>query len=209
MLALVVGLGNPGSEYAQHRHNVGFQVLDALAQAHGLSFSREKLARAHTAQGRIGGRSVLLAKPQTFVNRSGQAVARLARWFKIPPQQMLVVYDELDLPLGRLRLRADGSSGGHNGMRSIIQALGSQDFPRLRFGIGRPPGQMDPADFVLHPFSKEEKEVVAVVLDQAVAAVETWLQEGITVAMDRFNRPLVQDSPPETAQPAPGEERPA
>jgi PTH1 family peptidyl-tRNA hydrolase len=205
--ALVVGLGNPGPKYAQDRHNVGFQVVDALARAHDLAFSREKLARVQTAQGRIGGRSVLLAKPQTFMNRSGQAVARLARWFKIPPQQMLVVYDELDLPLGRLRLRAEGSSGGHNGMRSIIQALGSQDFPRLRFGIGRPPGQMDPADYVLHPFSKEEKEVVAVVLDQAVVAVETWLQEGIVVAMDRFNRPLVQDSNPEAAQPADGEER--
>ena len=194
--ALVVGLGNPGSDYARHRHNVGFQVLDALARAHGLAFSREKLARAHTAGGRIGGRSVLLAKPQTFMNRSGQAVGRLARWNKIPPQQILVVYDELDLPLGRLRLRPEGSAGGHNGMRSIIEALGSQAFPRLRVGIDRPPGQMDPAAYVLHPFSKEESEIVALVIDQAVAAVEAWLQDGIVAAMDRFNRPLVQEGEP-------------
>ena len=214
-LALVVGLGNPGAEYAQHRHNVGFQVLDALARAHGLSFSREKLARAHTAQGRIAGRSVLLAKPQTFMNRSGQAVGRLARWFKIPPQQILVVYDELDLPLGRLRLRPEGGAGGHKGMRSIIEVLGSQDFPRLRVGIDRPPGQMDPADYVLHPFSKEDKEAVILVIDQAVAAVEAWLADGIVAAMDRFNRPPAQDGEPaprpipDTVERAPGEERPA
>jgi len=205
----VVGLGNPGAGYARHRHNVGFQVLDALARAHGLSFSREKLARTHTAQGRIGGRSVILAKPQTFVNRSGQAVGRLARWHKVPPQQILVVYDELDLPLGRLRLRPEGGAGGHNGMRSIIEALGTQQFPRLRVGIDRPPGQMDPADYVLHPFSKEEGEIVALVIDQAVAAVEAWLEEGIVAAMDRFNRPWAQDPALNEAGRAAGEGRPA
>jgi PTH1 family peptidyl-tRNA hydrolase len=208
-LALVVGLGNPGAGYARHRHNIGFQVLDALAQAHGLSFSREKLTRAHTAQGRIGGRSVLLAKPQTFMNRSGQAVGRLARWFKVPPQQILVVYDELDLPLGRLRLRPEGGSGGHKGMRSIIEVLGSQEFPRLRVGIDRPPGQMDPADYVLHPFSKEDQEVAALVIDQAVAAVEAWLAEGIVAAMDRFNRPAIQEPGPNQGERAAGPERPA
>jgi peptidyl-tRNA hydrolase, PTH1 family len=209
--ALVVGLGNPGSAYARHRHNVGFQVLDALARAHGMSFGREKLARAHTAQGRIGGRRVLLAKPQTYMNRSGQAVGRLARWHKIPPQQILVVYDELDLPLGRLRLRPEGGAGGHKGMRSIIDVLGSQQFPRLRVGIDRPPGQMDPAGYVLHPFSPEESEIVSLVINQAVAAVEAWLAEGIVAAMDRFNRPLVQEDEPAHEAPAPasGEEGPA
>jgi PTH1 family peptidyl-tRNA hydrolase len=213
VLALVVGLGNPGSEYAHHRHNIGFQVVDALARTHGLSFSREKLARAHTAQGRIAGRNVLLAKPQTFMNRSGQAVGRLARWFKIPPQQILVVYDELDLPLGRLRLRPEGGSGGHKGMRSIIEVLGSQSFPRLRVGIDRPPGQMDPADYVLHPFSKEDQEAVAQAIDQAVAAVEVWLAEGIVAAMDRFNRPPVREDEvalrpaPATVERPSGEER--
>jgi len=208
-MALVVGLGNPGADYARHRHNIGFQVLDALARSHGLSFSREKLARAHAAQGRIGGRSVLLAKPQTFMNRSGQTVGRLARRFKIPPQQILVVYDDLDLPLGRLRLRPEGGSGGHKGMRSIIEALGSQEFPRLRVGIDRPPGQMDPADYVLHPFSKEDQEILAPVLDQAVAAVEAWLEGGIVVAMGRFNRPPVQEPPPDSGEQASGEVRPA
>lgn len=207
--ALVVGLGNPGAEYARHRHNLGFRVVDALARAHGLSFSRAKLARAYTAQGRIGGRSVLLVKPQTYVNRSGQAVGRLARWHKVPPAQILVVYDELDLPLGRLRLRPEGGSGGHNGMRSIIEVLGNQGFPRLRVGIDRPPGKMDPADYVLHPFSREEDEIVALAIDQAVAAVEAWLAEGIMVAMDRFNRPLVQEGEPapDPAGRARGEER--
>ena len=214
-LALVIGLGNPGAEYARHRHNVGFRVVDALARAHGLAFSRAKLARAHTAQGRIAGRRVILAKPQTFMNRSGQAVGRLARWHKVPPQQILVVYDELDLPLGRLRLRPEGGAGGHNGMRSIIEALGSQGFPRLRVGIDRPPGKMDPADYVLHPFSQEEAEIVAPVIDQAVAAIETWLAEGIVAAMDRYNGPLAQEGeadPPPTVREsgrAPGEERPA
>lgn len=209
--ALVVGLGNPGAGYARHRHNVGFQVLDALARGHRLSFSREKLARAHTAQGRIAGRRVILAKPQTFMNRSGQAVGRLARWHKIPPQRILVVYDELDLPLGRLRLRPEGGAGGHKGMRSIIEVLGSQAFPRLRVGIDRPPGQMDPADYVLQPFSPEDREIVALVIDQAAAAIEAWLEEGIVAAMDRFNRPLMDDG--EAARDAPrlasGEEGPA
>ena len=209
-LALVVGLGNPGAEHARHRHNVGFQVLDALARAHGLSFAREKLARAYTAQGRIAGRSVLLAKPQTFMNLSGQAVGRLARWHKIPPQRILVVYDELDLPLGRLRLRAEGGSGGHKGMRSIIEALGSQGFPRLRLGIDRPPGRMDPADYVLHPFSGEDQEVVAQAVEQAVAAVESWLAEGIVTAMDRYNRPPArEDEAPDPGRRAADEERPA
>lgn len=213
--ALVIGLGNPGAEYARHRHNVGFQVVDALARAHGLAFSRAKLARAQVAQGRIAGRRVILAKPQTFMNRSGQAVGRLARWHSVPPQQILIVYDELDLPLGRLRLRPEGGAGGHNGMRSIIEALGSQEFPRLRVGINRPPGKMDPADYVLHPFSPEEAEIIAPVIEQAVAAIETWLAKGIVAAMDRYNRPLVPEGeagPPTTpgeAGRAPGEERPA
>ncbi len=186
--ALIVGLGNPGDEYAAHRHNVGFRVVDALAGAHGLNFSREKGAKARVAQGRIDGRPVVLAKPQTFMNLSGQAVVRLSRSRDVPPERILVVYDDLDLPLGRLRLRPEGGSGGHKGMRSIIDSLGSQAFPRLRVGIDRPPGRMDPADYVLRPFAGDEKAVFAAVLERAVAAIELWLAEGIVAAMDEFNR---------------------
>ncbi len=187
-LFLIVGLGNPGPEYAAHRHNVGFRVVDALAQAHGLTFARRKKMKAHTAQGEIGGRAVLLAKPRTFMNLSGQAVARLCRAHAIPPERLLVVYDDLDLPLGRLRLRPGGGTGGHKGMRSITDALGTQEFARLRLGIGRPPAGVDPADYVLSPFTPEEQEIVAEVVARAVAAAECWLTDGIVVAMDRFNR---------------------
>jgi PTH1 family peptidyl-tRNA hydrolase len=187
--SLIVGLGNPGDEYSRHRHNIGFRVVEALARAHGLAFSREKGAKAHVARGRIAGRPVILAKPQTFMNLSGQAVGRLSRAHGIPPECILVVYDDLDLPLGRLRLRPEGGSGGHKGMRSIIDTLGTQAFPRLRVGIDRPPGQMDPADYVLHPFGNDQKPFVAGAVERAVAAVELWLAEGIVAAMDKFNRP--------------------
>jgi PTH1 family peptidyl-tRNA hydrolase len=190
MKALVVGLGNPGDEYAAHRHNVGFRVVDALARAHGLEFSRKKEARARVAEGQIGGRPVILAKPQTFMNLSGQTVGRLSRMHGISPESILVVYDDLDLPLGRLRLRPDGGSGGHKGMRSIIESLGTQSFPRLRVGIDRPPARMDPADYVLHPFDSEQKSLLAGVVERAVAAVELWLAVGILAAMDEFNRPV-------------------
>lgn len=186
--ALIVGLGNPGKEYASHRHNVGFQVVDALARAHGLRFSRCKGARAHLAEGQIGGKPVLLAKPQTFMNLSGQAVGRLSRTHGIPPERILVVYDDLDLPLGRLRLRPEGGSGGHKGMRSIIEVLGTHSFPRLRVGIDRPPTGVDPTDYVLQPFDPDQKPILNRAVDQAVAAVECWLLEGIEMAMERFNR---------------------
>ena len=188
-LILIVGLGNPGSEYAAHRHNIGFQVVEALARVHGLTFSRRK-GRVRVAEGRIGGRPVLLAKPQIFMNLSGQAVSRLSRVHEIPPERILVIYDDLDLPLGRLRLRLEGGSGGHKGMRSIIELLGTQVFPRLRVGIDRPPGRQDPADYVLEPFDEDQQPLVAEVVAQAVAAIECWLAEGIVTAMERFNRPL-------------------
>jgi PTH1 family peptidyl-tRNA hydrolase len=188
-LALIVGLGNPGSEYARHRHNIGFQVVETLAQSHGLAFSRQKRMKAYVAAGQITGKSVVLAKPKTYMNLSGQAVGRLQRAHHVPTDQILVVYDDLDLPLGRLRLRAAGGSGGHKGMRSIIDVLGDQGFPRLRIGIDRPPGKTDPADYVLQPVSKVEACVLSQSVDRAVAAIECWLNEGIVMAMDRFNRP--------------------
>lgn len=186
--AMIVGLGNPGSKYARHRHNIGFRVVDSLAGVHHLDFSRRKGGKAHVAEGQIGKRSVHLVKPQTFMNLSGQAVGRLSRAYEIPPAQILVVYDDLDLPLGRLRLRPEGGSGGHKGMRSIIDTLGTQAFPRLRVGIDRPPGRMDPADYVLQPFSEAEGRLVAEIAEKAVSAIECWLAEGIVAAMDQFNR---------------------
>jgi PTH1 family peptidyl-tRNA hydrolase len=200
--ALVVGLGNPGADYAQDRHNVGFQVVQTLARAHGLAFVRRRGTKAQVAEGRIGSHPVLLAKPQTFMNLSGQAVGRLSRAHGLPPEQILVVYDDLDLPVGRLRLRPEGGSGGHKGMRSITDALGTQMFPRLRIGIDRPPGRMDPAEYVLQPFSDSEKLVLAETVERAVAAIECWLAEGILAAMDRFNRPVgvVESDLPENNQ---------
>jgi PTH1 family peptidyl-tRNA hydrolase len=189
--ALVAGLGNPGPEYADHRHNIGFQVVEALARSHALTFARRKEIRAHVGQGRIAGRAVFLAKPQTYMNLSGRSVGRLQRTYEIPPEQILIVYDDLDLPLGRLRMRPEGGSGGHKGMRSIIDVLGTQAFPRLRVGVDRPPGRMDPAEYVLRPFGEEEQELIDEVLERAVAAIECWLAEGIVAAMDKFNRPPV------------------
>jgi len=184
---LIVGLGNPGKVYAGHRHNMGFRVVEALARAHGLPFSRQK-NHARIAEGQIYGCPVLLAKPLTYMNASGKAVGALRRGCNAAPAQILVVYDDLDLPLGRLRLRSEGGSGGHKGMRSIIDALGTQSFPRLRVGIDRPPGHMDPADYVLHPFRAGDTPLVQRAVEQAVAAIECWLEAGIAAAMEQFNR---------------------
>ena len=186
---LVVGLGNPGPKYAANRHNVGFRCLDSLASAYHLSFDKQQ-KRARVALGIIQGRRVVLAQPQTFMNESGRAVVPLARFYQVPPRRMLVVYDDLDLPPGTVRMRPEGGSGGHKGMRSIIEQLGDQGFPRLRIGIGRPPGQMDPADYVLRALSAEEQLQLDETLGRAVAAIETWLAQGIELAMSRHNSGL-------------------
>lgn len=184
---LIVGLGNPGQRYAQNRHNVGFQCLDRLARAHHLAFDKNR-NKARLAQGLIAGHPVILVKPQTFMNESGQAVARVSRFFKVPMERMLVIYDELDLPLGSVRLRPWGGSGGHKGMHSIIAQMGGRAFSRLRVGIGRPPGRMDPAAYVLRDFADDEGILVAEVYDWVVRAVECWLTDGIEIAMTTFNR---------------------
>jgi PTH1 family peptidyl-tRNA hydrolase len=191
--SLIVGLGNPGAAYASHRHNIGFRVVDALARAHGLGLSRNKQAQAHVAEGEIEGQKVLLAKPQTFMNRSGRTVGRLIRAHNIPLERVLVIYDDLDLPLGRLRLRPEGGTGGHKGVASISEVLGSQAFARLRVGIDRPPGNMDPADYVLQPFDQEEIPVVNAVVARAAEAVACWLREGIVAAMDIYNQPFLPE----------------
>lgn len=186
---LLVGLGNPGRKYQTHRHNIGFMALDALASEHAFSFDRVQ-HQALVADATIGGQRVILAKPQTFMNASGQAVSQLVRFYKIELANLLVVYDDLDLPLGTLRFREMGGTGGHNGMRSIVQLLGSRAFPRLRLGIGRPPGTMDPAAYVLRPFGASENSIVDLMLAEAVAGIHTFLTEGITLAMSRCNQSL-------------------
>lgn len=184
---LLVGLGNPGVRYARNRHNIGFRCLQRLAARHGLEFAR-KQKNARVAQGTILGQPVLLALPQTYMNESGRSVGPLVQFYKVPLDHLLVVYDDLDLPLGVLRLRPDGGSGGHRGMQSVIQHLGTNAFPRLRLGIGRPPGGKDPADYVLEDFRPEEEPVVEGMLDRAVAAIECWLTEGLEKAMSLYNR---------------------
>jgi PTH1 family peptidyl-tRNA hydrolase len=188
---LVVGLGNPGRRYAKNRHNAGFHCLDRLAARHRLGFDNRR-AKAKLALGAIQGRPVILAKPQTFMNDVGRAVAPLAHFYRIPPERLLVVYDDLDLDPGTVRLRAKGGSGGHKGMRSIIQQLGGQDFPRVRVGIGRPPGRMDPADYVLQNFGSDEQPLMQEVYDWVVRAVECWLGQGIEIAMTNFNTNLAE-----------------
>ncbi len=185
---LIVGLGNPGREYAATRHNVGFRVVDALAQTWGVSFGHSR-QRALLAEARLGNRRVWLAKPQTYMNLSGQAVGPLVRFYRLPLTHLLVIYDDMDLPFGVLRLRPLGGHGGHKGMKSIIEALGDRRFPRLRIGIGRPPGHMDPATYVLRPFSAAEREQWPWVQARAVEAVQRWLNDGLEAAMSWVNAP--------------------
>lgn len=183
---MIVGLGNPGPRYARNRHNIGFQIVDALAAAHGLGFDRVQF-KARVADGRIGEQRVLLAKPQDYMNLSGPPVQSLAAYYKIVTTDILVIFDDLDLPIGKLRLRPFGGAGGHNGIRSLIQRLGSEQFPRLRVGIGRPPGHMDPADYVLQDFTTAEEELMAPTRERALQALAAWLAEGLAAAMNQFN----------------------
>ena len=183
---LIVGLGNPGREYAHNRHNVGFMAVDQLAKAHSAAFTRRQ-SKALITSIRIGEAPVILAKPQTFMNLSGESVASLVKFYDVPLNQLLVCFDDLDLPVGTIRLRAEGGSAGQNGMKSIIQHLGTQNFPRLRLGIGRPPGRMDPAAYVLQDFKDFDAEVMDMTLDKAAQAIETFVKEGVVTAMNKFN----------------------
>jgi PTH1 family peptidyl-tRNA hydrolase len=183
---LIVGLGNPGREYEKTRHNIGWRCVDAIAAAHGLTFAR-KQSKAIVADGTIADRKVLLAKPQTYMNLSGEAVRGLVDFYKIPPANLLVISDDMDIPLGTLRIRESGGAGGQKGLKSIIEHLGTQNFARMRFGLSRPPGRMDPAAYVLQDFDKGEMPLVNETLDRVVKAVETWLREGTAIAMTRHN----------------------
>jgi peptidyl-tRNA hydrolase, PTH1 family len=182
---MIVGLGNPGREYRLNRHNIGFMVVDRLAERHDLTLGRLR-SKALVGEGVVYGSKVILAKPQTYMNLSGEAVGSLAGYFQIPPENILVVYDEIDLPFGTLRMRKKGGPGGHNGMKSLISRLG-QEFPRLRLGVGRPSGRMPPAAYVLQNFGPDDRPLLEEILDRAVAAIETYLSEGIHQAMTRHN----------------------
>ena len=184
---LVVGLGNPGARYGGTRHNAGFLVVQELVRRHKLAVKNRKPAAVWEA--RIRGADVTLAQPKTYMNLSGRAVASLRRAYNIRDlASLLVVYDDLDLPLGTLRLRDGGGSGGHNGMRSIIEALGMETFSRLRIGIGRPPPGMDPVDYVLTRFGAEERALIERSVSVGADAVECWIEYGPSEAMNRFNR---------------------
>ncbi len=183
---LVAGLGNPGREYENNRHNVGFMCLNRLALKLGEKFSRVE-SKALVARAIYQGERVILVKPQTYMNNSGAAVSSLVRYYKVPLENLLVVYDDVDLPLGTLRIRTLGGSAGQKGMVSIIERLGTVTFPRLRIGTGRPPGRMEAADYVLQDFPADDADLVAETLDRAVEAVLTFLQHGLDRAMNCYN----------------------
>jgi peptidyl-tRNA hydrolase, PTH1 family len=184
--ALVVGLGNPGPEYAETRHNVGARVAELLADRVGGRFSRHK-AQADVLEGRLAGRPVVLARPRTYMNVTGGPVAGLLRYYSVDPADLVVVHDDLDLPFGVVRLKRGGGEGGHNGLRSISASIGTKDYLRVRFGIGRPPGRQDPADFVLKRFSATERKEVEFAVDLAADAVEALLLDGLEPAQNRFH----------------------
>ncbi len=186
---LIVGLGNPGREYRENRHNAGFMLADRLAVKLDTRFTRLQ-SRALVATAALPEKKIILAKPQTFMNRSGQAVQGLVRFYKLPLDHLFVAYDELDLPVGTLRIRPDGGSAGHKGMASIIERLGTDGFARLRLGVGRPPGQMAAPDYVLQDFSRGDLKMIAEVLDRAVEAVLCFVNEGLDTAMNRYNGPV-------------------
>ncbi|QLY32572.1 aminoacyl-tRNA hydrolase [Nocardia huaxiensis] len=185
--ALVVGLGNPGSEYERTRHNVGFMVADVLAERVGGRFTVHKKSGADLLEARLDGRKVLIAKPRSYMNLSGRPVAALAKFFSVPATEVIAVHDELDLPFGTIRLKRGGGEGGHNGLRSMSQALTTKDYLRVRFGIGRPPGRQDPADYVLKPFSAPERKELPVIVEQAADAVELLLRVGLETAQNQLH----------------------
>lgn len=183
---LIVGLGNPGREYRNTRHNVGFMLLDRLAERLGITFARLE-SKSLVAKGSYQERRLILAKPQTYMNLSGQSVSSIARYYKVPPEHILLAFDDMDLPLGTLRMRPSGGSSGQKGMSSILQQLATQDVPRLRLGVGRPPGRMDPADYILQDFSGGELKLLGPTLDRAVDAVLVFVTQGLEAAMNQYN----------------------
>ena len=185
-MKLIVGLGNPGRDYVNNRHNVGFKCVDLFAREHGISLT-QRGARSKLGTGEVANIRIVVAKPQTFVNLSGEAVAALTRRYRLSSQDILVIYDDLDLPLGKIRIRERGSSGGHNGLKSIIARMGTQDFPRIRVGIAPAEQDVDAIEHVLGDFTPEEKAIMKEVYPRVLAAIRCLLTEGIAAAMNKYN----------------------
>lgn len=186
-MELIVGLGNPGKEYESSRHNVGFLVVSRLAKAHGIPLNERKY-KSRWGKGHIDHHPVILAKPHTYMNLSGGAVERLLAACALTPRQLIVIHDDLDLPFGRIKIKEQGGNGGHKGIQSIMHALGTGDFPRIRVGIGRPPDGLDAADFVLQPFDEIERRSLNEVIARSREALELLLEQGIQAAMNHYNR---------------------
>ena len=189
---LIAGLGNPGREYRRNRHNVGFLAVEHLSDFFKIPLGKVQ-SQALTGSGLVKGEKVLLVKPQTFMNLSGNAVNSLRNYYKIEINHLLIIHDDIDIPLGSIRIRSQGGAGGQKGMVSIIERLGTNNFPRARLGIGRPPGQMPAADYVLENFFPEENDILSQVFERVKTAVETYILEGIEPAMTRFNGVIVKE----------------
>lgn len=188
---LVVGLGNPGPKYELTRHNVGQMVIDELAHRMGASFAQQKQTNARIAEGRlrIGGAKLIAAKPNSYMNVSGGPVSSLAKFFKIEPDRVIVVHDELDIPFDTIKLKIGGGHGGHNGVRDVAKALGTPEFTRVRVGIGRPPGRQDPADWVLDPFGATERKTLPILIADAADAVQLIIEDGLVAAQQKAHAP--------------------
>ncbi|MEV4417009.1 aminoacyl-tRNA hydrolase [Catellatospora sp. NPDC049609] len=188
---LIVGLGNPGPQYAANRHNVGFHIADLLAERTGVKFGRHRKAVADVAEARLGygadAPRLVLVKPLTYMNLSGGPAAALSQFYKVPVAQIIAVHDELDIPYGQVRLKVGGGEGGHNGLRSMSKSLSTKDYLRVRFGVGRPPGRQDPADFVLSDFSSVERKELDFLVDRAADAVEAIVKVGLAAAQQTYH----------------------
>lgn len=185
-MKIIVGLGNPGNEYAKTRHNVGFMLVDALAEHLNINLWKDKF-NAQIAEGRIGTEKILLVKPQTYMNNSGEAVGPLMRWYKVTPEDIIVAHDDMDIPAGTIRIRKKGSSGGHNGIKSLIAHLGSENFPRVRLGVGRPLPGWSVVNHVLAPFPQEDKTSVDEAIKYLIPAVECIVNDSVDIAMNKYN----------------------
>ena len=186
IMKAIIGLGNPGMKYAGTRHNIGFDAVTAIADKYNLSINNKKFKGVY-ADGHIAGEKVLLVQPQTYMNLSGECVREVADFYKLNPDEIIIICDDINLDVGRLRIRKKGSSGGHNGLKNIIAHLGTEEFPRIRVGVGEKTEGWDLADYVLARFDKDSEPVIREALANVVGAVETWISEGIDAAMNRFN----------------------